>query len=222
MGVVEYDEADWEEILERKYRTVWRRIGAALIDVILFIVSYFIAGWFAIYYVTSSYRGERGFPFPDSRIFLVLYGLPLCWQAGGLLYRIGMHKWRGQTLGKRALGVRVVTVQGESLSYRHAILRDLLGICALIYSVITILPYFGLSLQEQFFLMAMRGSSTGLEYMAPTGFFIVGIVNLLLLLIHPQHRTVDDFIAGTVVCRADALEVEEQLARKAATESSSI
>lgn len=51
-------------------------------------------------------------------VFLILFGYPA-----------GLETlWRGRTLGKAALGLRVVTVEGAPIRFRHAAIRSILGI----------------------------------------------------------------------------------------------
>jgi len=50
--------------------------------------------------------------------FLVIFGYPALLET----------RWNGQTIGKRALGLRVVTVEGSPVRFRHAAIRSLLSI----------------------------------------------------------------------------------------------
>jgi uncharacterized RDD family membrane protein YckC len=45
----------------------------------------------------------------------------------GLTYSAGMLTWRGQTLGKMAMGIRVVGPDGQNPSYWRAALRETIG-----------------------------------------------------------------------------------------------
>ena len=51
-------------------------------------------------------------------VFLILFGYPALLEA----------RWNGQTVGKRALGLRVVTVEGSPVRFRHAAIRSMLSI----------------------------------------------------------------------------------------------
>jgi uncharacterized RDD family membrane protein YckC len=51
-------------------------------------------------------------------IFLLLFGYPALLEV----------RWNGQTVGKRAFGLRVVTVEGSPVRFRHAAIRSLLSI----------------------------------------------------------------------------------------------
>lgn len=50
--------------------------------------------------------------------FLLVFGYP------AILETV----WSGQTVGKRAIGLRVVTVEGAPVSFRHAAIRSVLGL----------------------------------------------------------------------------------------------
>ena len=51
-------------------------------------------------------------------LFLILFGYPAILEA----------RWNGQTVGKRVFGLRVVTVEGAPVRFRHASIRSLLQI----------------------------------------------------------------------------------------------
>ncbi|HET9443939.1 MAG TPA: RDD family protein [Acidimicrobiales bacterium] len=51
-------------------------------------------------------------------VFLVIFGYPVSQET----------LWRGRTLGKAALGLRVVTVEGAPIRFRHAAIRAILGL----------------------------------------------------------------------------------------------
>ena len=50
--------------------------------------------------------------------FLILFGYPVLLET----------RWNGQTIGKRALGLRVVTIEGSPVGFRHAAIRSLLSV----------------------------------------------------------------------------------------------
>jgi uncharacterized RDD family membrane protein YckC len=51
-------------------------------------------------------------------IFFILFGYPALLEA----------RWNGQTLGKRAFGLRVVTIEGAPVRFRHAAIRSLMQV----------------------------------------------------------------------------------------------
>jgi uncharacterized RDD family membrane protein YckC len=51
-------------------------------------------------------------------LFFLIFGYPAIFEA----------RWNGQTIGKRAFGLRVVTVEGAPVRFRHAAIRSLLQV----------------------------------------------------------------------------------------------
>jgi uncharacterized RDD family membrane protein YckC len=51
-------------------------------------------------------------------IFFIIFGYPVLFET----------RWNGQTIGKRVLGLRVVTVEGAPVRFRHATVRSVLSI----------------------------------------------------------------------------------------------
>lgn len=51
-------------------------------------------------------------------LFLIIFGYPAILEA----------RWNGQTIGKRVLGLRVVTVEGAPVRFRHTSIRSLIAI----------------------------------------------------------------------------------------------
>ena len=51
-------------------------------------------------------------------VFLLLFGYPTAWET----------LWRGRTPGKALLGLRVVTIEGGPIRFRHAAIRAILGL----------------------------------------------------------------------------------------------
>jgi uncharacterized RDD family membrane protein YckC len=50
--------------------------------------------------------------------FLILFGYPVLFET----------RWQGRTIGKRALGLRVVTVEGAPVGFRHSAIRSMVGV----------------------------------------------------------------------------------------------
>lgn len=96
-------------------------------------------------------------------------------------YIIG-HAQYGQTLGKRLVGVKVVrTHEHLPLKWKHAIMRELLWI---ILTVVYSLSIF----------------KNPNPWLLMPGFLVV-MADCMVALIHPQNRSLRDFIAKTVVIR---------------------
>jgi uncharacterized RDD family membrane protein YckC len=107
--------------LEFRTANLGSRILAYLIDMIV-VVAGILAGAFAV-----TLLGEASdVVVPDwVALTIVLVLIPGWW----LGYFIAFETlWRGRTLGKAALGLRVVTREGAPVRFRHAAIRALLGL----------------------------------------------------------------------------------------------
>jgi len=98
------------------------RVLAAFLDLLVLYVVFWAIGTAA-----SIMIGMLG---PDNALiqvtvtivaFLVLLGWPMSWEIAT----------KGQSLGKMALGIRVVTLEGAPIRFRHALIRGLVGLVEL-------------------------------------------------------------------------------------------
>jgi len=107
--------------LEFQTANVGSRILAYVID-----MAVVIAGIFAGLFAVALLGQATDLVVPDwVAITIVLVVLPSWW----LGYFIAFETlWRGRTLGKAALGLRVVTTEGAPVRFRHAAIRGLLGL----------------------------------------------------------------------------------------------
>jgi uncharacterized RDD family membrane protein YckC len=107
--------------LEFRTANLGSRILAYLVDMVV-VVAGILAGLFAVTLIGQA----SDVVVPDwVALTLVLVLLPAWW----LGYFIAFETlWRGRTLGKAALGLRVVTKEGAPVRFRHAAIRGLLGL----------------------------------------------------------------------------------------------
>jgi uncharacterized RDD family membrane protein YckC len=107
--------------LEFRTANLGSRILAYLIDMVV-VVAGILAGLFAVALIGQA----SDVVVPDwVALTIVLVLLPSWW----LGYFIAFETlWRGRTLGKAALGLRVVTKEGAPVRFRHAAIRGLLGL----------------------------------------------------------------------------------------------
>jgi uncharacterized RDD family membrane protein YckC len=107
--------------LEFRTANLGSRILAYLIDTVV-VVAGTVAGLFAVALLGQA----SDVVVPDwVALTVVLVLLPAWW----LGYFIAFETlWRGRTLGKAALGLRVVTKEGAPVRFRHAAVRGLLGL----------------------------------------------------------------------------------------------
>ncbi|HEX6678567.1 MAG TPA: RDD family protein [Actinomycetes bacterium] len=107
--------------LEFQTANVGSRILAFLIDVLVVGAGIFV-GVVAVAIAASA----SGAVLPDWLVIAMFLVLIPGWWFG---YFAAMETlWRGRTLGKAALGLRVVTREGAPVRFRHAAIRTLLGL----------------------------------------------------------------------------------------------
>ncbi|HZQ57123.1 MAG TPA: RDD family protein [Acidimicrobiales bacterium] len=93
---------------------VGSRIVAELIDLsVQFVAGVLVVGGAAL--LGATHLGLAGV---YVGLFLVAFGYPVAMET----------LWRGRTLGKAAMGLRVVTVEGAPVRFRHALIRGALGL----------------------------------------------------------------------------------------------
>jgi len=103
--------------MQIKYAGFWVRYAASLIDGMIIIIPMFILGLLVFALVSIGGLGSEG-----SGIFLRLFVPVLIW-----IYFIVMTKNYGATLGKRAMGIKVISDKSENLSWGQVVLRETLG-----------------------------------------------------------------------------------------------
>lgn len=169
-------------MIDDRYRTFWRRIGAALIDIIIFIPLSFLTEWVL----------SLQLPTPIAATYLVASSSTF------LLYSILMHGLFGQTVGKMLARVKVVDLAETSLTVRQAILRDSPGLVI----QLAFMPM-GL-IHLDWWIAFERGDLTEI----PQWFLVLGLGALLMFLLevatmltNKKRRAVHDFIAGSVVVK---------------------
>lgn len=109
--------------LDVEVATVGTRGIAYIIDLAIFgVVLFFLS-------LTQAVLGGAGFV-PGWLAIAILLVLTFAWQFG---YPIGFETlWRGRTPGKAVMGLRVVTVEGGPIRFRHAAIRAVIGIVELL------------------------------------------------------------------------------------------
>jgi uncharacterized RDD family membrane protein YckC len=102
----------------------------------------------------------------------------------GFIYFVGLWMWRGQTVGKMIVGVKIVGRDGSRITPLQAILRYLF------YIVPSYAPI----------LFAVESIPPIRPY-AWVIVFVASFVNLLIIALTPEKRAIQDLMAGTVVIR---------------------
>ena len=172
------------------YATFFRRLGAGVLDFLLNAAVTLGIGWIA----------------SQSKLIAYLV-LPPLWLAS-MLYEPFLHATFGATIGKFAVGIRVVSIRGEQIGWKAALLRSSVSLAVTAYWVYCV--------------------STSIYSMPPDAFHGQGWGNLFQLiklnfppayetaelalglwfwsefatmLLNSRRRAIHDFLAGTVVVR---------------------
>lgn len=107
-------------MVEKEYHTLVWRVAAVVVDFLLLIPVGMLAEW-----LQGSAR---------SGIKALVFGLVPIWAF--IVYRVLMHSYKGQTVGKMTTRLKVYDLSRQPLSMKQAILREtvliLIGLFALI------------------------------------------------------------------------------------------
>ncbi len=167
---------------DNRFRTFWRRLGAAVVDIIVFIPLSFLDEWVLSLQLatptTATYLSA------SSSIYL--------------LYSILMHGISGQTIGKMLTGVKVVDLAETPLTLGQAILRDSFGLLFQLAFLAFALIHL------DWWIAFQRGDIAEI----PRWYYILGfgalwmfLLEVVTMLTNQKRRAVHDFIAGSVVVR---------------------
>ena len=169
-------------IKQIKYKTGLRRLGAGIIDALVF---------FPLFFADSFIRDNL-----NNKIGLLLW--LIFYLVVSFFYTVFMHYKYGQTLGKMATKIKVLTLdETRNLSILQSLLRD--SFCILVQTVGLI----------YFIVQLISADSSTTELLDSFDHFVgtVGLVWLLLelvsMLTNEKRRAIHDFIAGSVVIKID-------------------
>ena len=175
-----------------KYNTFWPRVWASWIDSLIMLPVGIL--------LTLTCRSSILTP---SLVLLVYIGGILV----KYIYRIILHGCFGQTVGKMAVKVKVVTLDESPLGVKRALLRESVDLLITAVSLIANAP-----------LILKTGSLVGLRWV-PHGewYFLLAfcsqgwfLIDLLTLFASTRRRAAHDFIAGSVVVRVQAQEASRR------------
>ncbi|NQT82120.1 RDD family protein [bacterium] len=170
------------------YGGFWKRFAAGLVDFLVLLPFYALRWWLDSISVSTA----LSVVVPFSSLYFA--------------YNIYFHGRWGQTVGKMAVGIRVVKVSGERISWREAFLRNAVdvgfAVLTIISSVIALLnfpeeEYLGLGRSERLErLNSLRPAC--LDWVVWASMVWVSS-EVVVLLFNKKRRAIHDFIAGTVV-----------------------
>jgi len=159
-----------------KYETLWRRIGAFILDsIILSLVSW---GILFVFLFTGS---SPAIAAVSSALVAVV----------SVSYSILLHTLYGQTVGKMAAKVKVLDDSENPINFGQAVLRSLPQL---------VLAMFALSFSTA---DADAFSTTVLAVLINGSVTVFFIGDVIVFLVNEKRRALHDFIAGTIVVRTD-------------------
>ena len=176
-------------MIERKYRTFWRRFFAEFVDGLVFLPVSLATGWV--------WRHAAAVPLPllalhylVSRLLFFIYEI----------YFLGTH---GQTPGKKALGVVVLDVsERRHVSYRQALLRNAVPLGV----TLVLLPcqLFQI-LTGRFYLLHPGRLPDVVSWISSLILMVWFLLEIVTMTFNSKRRALHDFIAGSVVVKKSAL-----------------
>lgn len=173
-----------------KYSSVWERIGAQMLDMLISLPILAFVVWAA----------------PQSRLFAIYFAAPSV--IFSLWYYVYLVKRCGGTPGKLLMDLNITKVDGGSVGYQEAILRySVQFVLAIVSQVALLQATVGMTDAEYLSLDWVERASR-IQELAPTWLNPVKLITsvwlvtqLVAMLANAKRRAVHDFIAGTVVVR---------------------
>lgn len=192
-AIAEYKRIERPIAEQSKYASFWQRLGAHLLDFCILIPIIALSFW-----------GNE-----QSRLFSAYYFFP------GLVFSLWFHaylvKRYGGTPGKLIVGIRISTLKGEPVGYREAALRySVLFVLGAISQIALIQSTLGMS-DADYLALNWQEKMLRIQELAPSWFESVTLLTniwvwseFVVMLTNKKRRAIHDFIAGTVVVRADS------------------
>ena len=163
----------------KKYRTGLKRLGAAILDGIIFIPLLFVGQW--IYKTTNNI--SLLFTWTTFLVFTPI------------IYSVFLHYKYGQTYGKWVAGVKVLDVgETRTLTFRQSLYRDSFYLLVATIGFI----YYGVLLTQ-----TTEQETVLNEYssFSDNPIFWWTLIELITMLLNSKRRALHDFIAKSIVVR---------------------
>lgn len=121
-------------------------------------------------------------------------------------YNVYCHARWGQTLGKRVYGIKVVTLAGDPIRWRHALLRHSVDLVVAALScaawmaalfAVSKVPFGSAGFQERMHLV--KEAQPAWSNWPQTVEYVWVASEMLVLLCNEKKRAIHDYLAGTVV-----------------------
>ena len=150
-----------------------------------------------------------------SKTAAILLVIPM--SAAYCAYTIYCHGRFGQTVGKRAMGIRVVRTTGERIGWREAWLRSSVDVAFAILGVISLFVALGAIPDAKYYGVGWIDRGRNLRALEPSWRGWTSHMSqiwiwseVIVMLFNKRRRALHDFIAGTVVT-ADRKTAEREM-----------
>ena len=170
-----------------RYAGFWKRFGAGWIDGFVLLLPFIFLMWLQ----------------SVSRNWAFLTLIPLTFFFYG--YEIFFHGRWGQTIGKRSQNIKVVSLDGTSITWKQAFLRSSVGVgLGLLSSISTLVALLRMT-EAEFSGLSWTELQIRQSELSPYFNQIVIAIyawtgsEVVVLLFNRKKRALHDFIAGTVV-----------------------
>jgi len=175
---------------QKVYAGFWKRFGAAIVDLLVFIPLIFIVNYL------------EGISIGIAMITVII-GSTL-----SSMYTIYFHYRFGATLGKMAVGIKVTLPNGSTIGLKQAILRSSVDLGFALFIIIAEIIALSNVDPEQYLSAGWMERSEYIMPLYPAWYVVVHVgfhvwywSELLVLLFNKRKRAIHDFIAGTVVIK---------------------
>ena len=170
------------------YATFWQRFSAMWIDIFVFVpigvVQLFIEG--------------------HSKLVAMVLIVPMT--ALGLGYHIYCHGRFGKTLGKHAMGIRVVRLDGTPIGWPEAWKRSSVDVVFALANVVAMFIALSTISDASYYDVPLADRARNIQAMQPEWAVAVQIAiniwvwsEVVVMLFNERRRALHDFIAGTIV-----------------------
>jgi len=170
------------------YATFWQRFAAAWVDCFVLLPLMFIQVWLE----------------SISKVAAIVLVVPMT--AAYCAYTIYCHRRFGKTVGKHAMGIRVVRTTGERIGWREAWLRSSVDVAFAALGVISSFVALAAISDAEYYGVGWTQRATNLQAHQPAWLawtFAASQIwiwsEVIVMLFNKRRRALDDFIAGTVV-----------------------
>lgn len=173
-----------------KYAGFWKRLASILIDAAVFSPFLLLSFWLDSISRTTSL------------VAAVVYIMLV------VTYDISFVAKYGQTLGKMAVGIKIVKIDGQLVSWKEAILRHSVNIIFAIINGVVLCYAITKIPESEYISLSWKARDLRINEFYPAWINMMSYVwiwsEVVVLLFNKRKRALHDFIAGTVVIQTKA------------------